>query len=165
MPAIKGDAARFPASWVPYFSDIPIHALADVAQEHEVSLRRLRQLLIRKTRDFRNSGVTGTEAKELELEIQDSLAQFTDTQAGLHRKHGWGEAREAVATRYDGFSEENISPILVLQNMGYRWRIEHAIGGTSPESEVLPKRNEPVGTWLHPADTRPKFITPDGIRD
>jgi hypothetical protein len=24
MPAIKGDAARFPASWVPYFPDIPL---------------------------------------------------------------------------------------------------------------------------------------------
>ncbi len=33
MPAIKGDAERFPASWVPYFPDIPLSALADVVQE------------------------------------------------------------------------------------------------------------------------------------
>jgi hypothetical protein len=164
MPAIKGDAARFPASWVPYFPDIPLSALADVVQEYDESLRRLRLLLMRRTRQFRGSGVTGFESKELELEIQDSLARITDTQARLRRKHGWGEAREAVASRYDGFSEEDIAPILVLQNMGYRWRVENTIGGPTPKPEALPESDEPICTWLHPPDTTPRRIDKEEMR-
>ena len=165
IPAIKGDAARLPASWVPYFPDIPLGALADVAHEHETSLRSLRLLLFRKTRQLRGSGVTGAEAKELELEIQDSLAQITDTQSGLRRKHGWSEAREAVATRYDGFSEEHVAPILVLQSMGYRWRVEPTFGAPPSKSILLPKDDEPVGTWLHPADTKPGRLSEEQLRD
>ena len=163
MPAIKGDAATFPASWVPYFPDIPLNALAEVVQEHDVSLSRLRLLLFRKTRLFRSGGITGTEAKELELEMQDSLAQIGDMQAGLRRRYGWGEAREAVFSRYDGFSEQAMGPILVLQNMGYRWRIEHGAGESSPEPQVLPKSDEPMGTWLQPPDTRPEFLNTDHL--
>lgn len=165
MPAIKGDAARFPASWVPYFPDIPLAVLADVVEEQEVSMRRLRLLLIRKTRQFRGSGITGGEAKELELEIQDSLAQISESQFNLRRKHGWGEAREAVASRYDGFNEQELAPILVLQDMGYRWRIEHAIGGSAPEPNLLPKSDEPIGTWLQPPDTKPELLTNDHMRN
>lgn len=165
IPAIKGDAAMFPASWVPYFPDIPLRALANIAQEHEESLRRFRVLLFRKTRQFRSSGLTGSESKELELEIQDSIAQINDIQAGLRRKHGWGEAREAVASRYDGFSEQSVAPILVLQNMGYRWRVEHAIGGSTAEPNVLPTSDEPIGTWLHPPDTKPELLTGDHVRN
>ncbi len=166
IPGIRGDAARFPASWLPYFPDIPLNALAHVVQEYDESLRRLRLLLIRKTRQFRSSGITGTEAKELELEIQDSLAQITDAQAGLRSKHGWGEAQEAVVTRYDGFTEQDVAPILVLQSMGYRWRVEPAVGEFAPEKEVMPKRGEPILTWLaSPPDSRPKIITPDELRE
>lgn len=165
VPAIKGDAARLPASWVPFFPDIPLGALSDVAGEHETSLRRLRSLLFRKTRQMRGSGVTGTEAKELELEIQDVLALITDTQQDLRRKHGWSEAREAVASRCDGFNEEHIAPIFVLQSMGYRWRIEPTFGAPIFKPSMLPKDDEPVGTWLHPADTKPERLSDDQLRE
>lgn len=165
IPAIKGDAAKFPASWMPYFHDIPLNALAHVVQEYDEPLRRLRMLLMRKTRQFRSSGVTGTEAKELELEIKDSIAEITDTQAGLGRKHGWGEAQEAVVSRHDGFSEESVAPILILQSMGYRWRIEPAIGQAAPETKMLPKDNEPILTWLHPPDTKPRFVSGKEVRE
>jgi hypothetical protein len=134
-------------------------------EEYDEPLRRLRILLMRKTRQFRSSGITGTEAKELELEIQDALAEIADTQAGLSRKHGWGEAQEAVVSRHEGFNEENVAPILILENMGYRWRIEPAIGEPMPEMAMVPGDNEPLLTWLHPPDTKPKFITPDDLRD
>lgn len=94
------------------------------------------------------------------MEIHDSLAQITDAQSGLRRKHGWSEALEPIASRYDGFTEQEVSPILVLQNMGYRWRVEHAIGGVTPEPNLSPKRNEPIGTWLHPPDTNPRLVVP-----
>jgi len=165
MPAIKGDAAHLRASWVPYFPDIPLGALADVAREHETSLHRLRLLLFRKTRQLRSSGVTGAESKELEWEIQDSLAEITDAQAGLRRKHGWSEAHESVATRHDGFSEEHVAPILLLQNMGYRWRVEPTFGAPLPEPTLLPKHDEPVGTWLQPADTAPERLSNDQMRE
>ena len=163
IPAIKGDAARSPTSWLPYFQDIPLNALAHVVQEYDESLRRLRILLMRKTRQFRTSGIIGTEAKELELEIQDSLAKIADTQAGLRRKYGWSEGQEAVSSDHDGFDEDSIAPILILQNMGYRWRIERAAGEPAPEMRMIPQDNEPILTWLHPADTRPKFITQDDM--
>ena len=165
MPAIKGDAARFPASWVPYFPDIPISVLADVVLGQEVSMRRLRLLLLRKTRQFISGGITGSETKELELELQDSLAHITEAQAALRRKHEWGEAQEAVASRYDGFTEQDVAPILLLQNMGYRWRVEHAIGGSVPEPNLLPKSDEPIGTWLHPPDTKPELLTNEHMRN
>jgi tetratricopeptide (TPR) repeat protein len=163
IPAIKGDAANFPASWLPYFHDIPLNALAHVVQEYDEPLRRLRMILMRKARQFRSSGVTGTESKELEFEIKDSLAEIADTQAGLRRKHGWGEAQEAVLSRHDGFGEDSVAPIFILQNMGYRWRIERATGDSLPELKMIPKENEPILTWLHPPDTKPKFITQDDM--
>jgi serine/threonine protein kinase len=167
IPAIKGDAARFPASWLPYFPDIPLDALAHIVQEYDDALRRLRLLLIRRARRFQSSTVTGFEAKELELEIQDSIAQITATQATLRHKHGWGEALEAVASRCDGFNENDLAPILVLQNMGYRWRVESSNDGlaSDPDPTVLPKDDEPVCTWLHPPDATPKFITNTDIHD
>lgn len=165
IPAIKGDAARFPASWLPYFHDIPLNALAHVVQEFDEPLRRLRILLMRKARQFQSSGTTGTEAKELELELQDSIAEITDAHAGLRQKHGWGEAQEAVLSRQDGFTGESIAPILVLQNMGYRWRIERANTDSAAETQMIPKANEPILTWLHPPDTKPKFITQDDMPD
>jgi tetratricopeptide (TPR) repeat protein len=164
MPAVRGDAARYPASYVPYFPDIPLPVLAEVVQEQEASMRGLRLLLIRKTRQFVSSGIVGSEARELELEIHDSLAKIAETQSGLRQKHGWGEAREAVASRYDGFSEQDVAPILVLQNMGYRWRVEHAIGDSAPATDFLPKSNEPIGTWLHPPGALPEFFTSEDVR-
>jgi hypothetical protein len=101
----------------------------------------------------------------LELEIQDSIAQIAETQEKLRQKHGWGEAREGIASRYDGFSEQDLAPILILQNMGYRWRVEHAIGGVMPEAILLPKSNEPIGTWLHPPDSKPRFLRDDEINN
>lgn len=165
IPAIKGDAARFPASWLPYFYDIPLNALAHVVQEFDEPLRRLRILLMRKARQFQSSGTTGTEAKELELELQDSIAELTDAHAGLRRKHGWGEAQEAFLSRQDGFTGESIAPILVLQNMGYRWRIERATTDSAAEMKMIPKANEPILTWLHPPDTKPKFFEQDDMPD
>jgi hypothetical protein len=165
MPAIKGDAVRFPASWVPYFPDIPLTVLADVVQEHEASMRSLRLLLMRRTRQFLSSDISGGEGKELELEIQDALARINEAQARLRQKHGWGEAREAVSSRCDGFNEEDIAPILVLQSMGYRWRVEQPLGDSPTEQTLLPKSDEPIGTWLHPPDTRAEFITPEHKRN
>src|SRR2546421_9410764 len=120
---------------------------------------------MRKTCHFRRTGIIGGEAKELELEIQDALSQITEAQSRLRRKHGWGEAQEAVASRYDGFNEQDVAPILLLQNMGYRWRVEHAIGGSAPEPTLLPKSNEPIGTWLHPPDTKPEILTDEHVRN
>ena len=165
VPAIKGDALRAPVSWVPYFPDIPLHTLADITQEHQIPLRRLRLLLLRKTRSFYCSGVSGTESKELELEIEDSLAEITDTHDSLRRKYGWGEARESVATRYDGFNEDSLVPILVLQNMGYRWRVENAIGAPVSQRETFPREDEPICTWLHPADTHVNVVDGEKLRE
>ena len=165
MPAVKGEAAGFPATWVPYFPDIPLGVLAEVVQEQEASMRKLRLLLMKHTRRFRTGAITGGEAKELELEIQDSIAQVCEAQAGLRRKHGWGEAREAVASGYDGFNEQSLAPILIMQSMGYRWRVEHAIGGLNAEPSLKPRSNEPIGTWLHPPDSKPKFIGEKDVSD
>lgn len=165
IPAIKGDVAKFPASWMPYFHDIPLNALAHVVQEYGEPLRRFRILLMRKTRQFRSSGIIGTEAKELELEIQDSIAEIADAQAELRRKHGWGEAQEAVVSRQEAFTEETVAPILILQNMGYRWRIEPAIGEPASEFKMIPGDNEPILTWLHPPDTKPRFVTGEEVRE
>lgn len=170
MPAIRGDATGLPPMWLPFFPDIPLEALAEVVQEQDSPLRRLRLALFRKARQLRNTGVSGTsvaEAKEVELEMQDAIAHAGDAQAELRRKHGWGETSEAVATRCDGFTEDEIAPILVLQKMGYRWRVESTTPDdeSSAERAAFPADDEPVGTWLCPPSTRPGRLSEDQLRE
>ena len=163
MPAIKGDASRLSPSWIPYFPDVPLEALGDVLGEHELPLSRLRRLIYRKAREYRASGVVGTEAKEFEMELRDSIAELADAQAALRRKHGWSEESEAVASLSDGFTESTVRPLLVLQSMGYRWHVEQVSSVQTAAPENMPRDDEPICTWLQPPDTVSRFVTGDEV--
>ena len=164
IPVVRGESPALPTSWVPYFPDVDLHVLADVVEEHEHATRRLRSLLMRKSRELRLSG-GGGEAKELELNLHDAVAHFSDAHAGLRRKHGWASTTEGLAATYDGVTEEDVAPILLLRSMGYRWRVESGAGVAADVQGHLPKKDEPVGTWLSPPDSKPNFIRPEDVEE
>ncbi|MFZ5864687.1 MAG: hypothetical protein ACOYXY_02265, partial [Thermodesulfobacteriota bacterium] len=164
IPAIKGEATTYPTSLVPYFPDVPLDALAEVALQYSGPLRRFRIALMRKSRQFIDASSGGYEAKQLELELNDALAQISDSQSALRRKYGWGEAHEPMWHRYDGFSCEYLTPIFVLKSMGYRWKIEYVPENISINPEYLPKADEPICAWLHPADTHVETLSKDQIK-
>ena len=165
LPAIKGSADSQPPTWLPYFADAPLEAMCDVIADHELPLSRLRTLILRRAREFRASGIVGSEAKELELELRDALRQLGDAQGSLRRKHGWSVASEGVASVQDGFNNEALRPVLVLQTMGYGWRVERAnVAFPSQQPVHMPDPDEPICSWLHPPDTKPRFISGEEVK-
>ena len=97
------------------------------------------------------------------MELRDAIAELSHAQSALRRKHGWAAETEPVASRHDGFTADSVRPIFVLQNMGYRWRVEQIDRGLASQSGYLPQPDEPLCTWLHPPDTTAYTVTNSDI--
>lgn len=177
-PCIKDTShPQSPIGLLPYFPEAPITALADIIGEQQATLQRLRLLLMRRTRELRPHSDLGTATKEIELEIQDALANLRELEGNLSRKHGWLRGAERVASGRLPFTEQQSrqaaaeargshplfslsavlgtggqdvwSPVLVLENLGYGWRVEAPrTSATKPRYE--PESGEAVGSWLCP---------------
>jgi len=166
-----------PIGLLPYFPDAPIPALANIIGEHQATLHRLRLLLMRRTRELRSHSDLGPATKEIELEIQDALANLRELEGSLSRKHGWLREDERFASGQLRFTEQQFvraaaeargshplfslsevlgdrgkdvwSPVLFLENLGYGWRVEAPrMAATKPRYE--PDAGEAVGAWLCP---------------
>jgi hypothetical protein len=136
--------------------------VAELAEREADRLRKLRLLLLRRSRELRpdTADAQALSAKSLALEIDDALRDFEDRSSGLARKRGFQHAREPVSgatARFrmnggrvvDGRAESPFAPLLILQNLGYGWRVE------GPDVPKFPPRFEPqegdvIGTWLAP---------------
>ena len=100
------------------------------------------------------------EAKTLALEIDDALHDMEDRNNAFARKNGLERAKEPLVGATARFkasgrkladltAESPFAPLLVLQSLGYGWRVD------GPEIPRFPARFEPqaddaVGAWLAP---------------
>ncbi len=164
--------------WVPYFSDVPLPVLADIVGEHSNSLRRLALLLVRRTREARATGPYGQIDKEIQMEFRAELDKLRELSRRLGNRFGWGQAREPfnatasqvtveqvqkhaaqnlegrlladMANTYRAEYRQEFVPLLVLQNLGYRWRVEDVAQVASSRRLSKTKSRELVGEWLAP---------------
>jgi hypothetical protein len=145
---------------IPHSPDAPLEVLAELAEVEASRLRKLRLLLLKRSRELTPDGEISREARTLSLEIDDALRDFADRNERFARKKGLARAKEPLAAATARFrlsgkkltgegSNSPFAPLFVLQSLGYGWRVE------SPDIPQLPPRFEPrsgdvIGTWLAP---------------
>lgn len=161
IPSIRWKGFKgSPIGYIPHSPNAPFELLAELAETESPRLRKLRLLLLRRSRELRPAGEVGGEAKMLSLEIDDALRELQDRSDSVARTNGLDRAREPLVGGISRFrstgkklaglaTDSPFAPLLVLQNLGYGWRVD------GPEVLRLPPRFEPqegdvVGTWLAP---------------
>jgi hypothetical protein len=161
LPSIRWKGIQgTPIGYIPHSPNAPFHLLAELVEVESDRLRKLRLLLLRRSRELKPGHEVGLEAKTLSLEIEDALRDLEDRNDSFVRRKGLEKAKEPLAgatTRFklsgrklSGTGHDSaFAPLLILQTLGYGWRVE------GPEILRLPSRFEPqegdvVGTWLAP---------------
>ena len=158
--------------YVPHSPDAPFELLAELAEAESVRLRKLRLLLLQRSRQLKPKGAANLEAKTLALEIDDALRDLEDRNNAFARKKGLEKAKEPLVgatARFrssgkklaDVTTDSPFAPLLVLQSLGYGWRVD------GPEIPRFPARFEPqegdaIGAWLAPPS--PGWDIPTGRR-
>lgn len=161
-----------PIGYVPYAPDAPFEILAELADTESDRLRKLRLLLLKRSRELGPDSEVGLEAKTLSLEIDDALRDLEDNTNRFSRKKGLRKGKEPIAGATARFKSDGkklndvtadspFAPLLILQNLGYGWRVD------SPQILKLPPRFEPqandvVGAWLAPPSAG--WVIPTVIR-
>ncbi|OYW77250.1 MAG: hypothetical protein B7Z37_04945 [Verrucomicrobia bacterium 12-59-8] len=145
---------------VPYSPDAPFAVLADLAGNQEAKLRKLRLLLLKRSRDLRPDRNLELSAKELALEIDDALKDMMETYRSSGRKHGSTAQAETVNgstapfkinghALSDDHPDSPYAPILILKQMGYGWSVQDGRVPKLP-SRFEPEKGDVIGTWLAP---------------
>lgn len=149
-----------PIGLVPYAPDAPLKMLADLAESEADQLRKLRLLLIQRSKQFRPDEQIELEAKALSLEIDDLLHDFTDKTSAFARRQGLERATEPLAGATAPFRvdakpmlkqtiESPFAPLFVLQSLGYGWRVDSS-AIPKPPRRFEPEEGDVIGTWLAP---------------
>jgi hypothetical protein len=149
-----------PIGLIPHSPNAPFALLAELADTESNRLGKLRLLLLKRSRELKPGGEIGLEAKTLALEIDDALRDLEDWNDRVARKKGIDKAREPLTGATAPFRSSGkkltdptanspFAPLLILQSMGYGWRVD------GPQILQLPPRFEPqegdvIGTWLAP---------------
>ena len=155
----SGKSNEVPIGMMPYSPDAPFELLADVVQEHQGNLRKLRRLLIRRTRELAPNELGIIASKELALEIDDALRDLADQQGATARKHGVSSTKERLSGSFCRFHRDGsrllpraaalpspFAPLLTLQNFGYKWSVGSP--GSQTRGRYQPGENSAIGPWL-----------------
>jgi hypothetical protein len=164
IPSIrwKGIGAT-PIGHIPYSPDAPFEVLAEMADAESERLRKLRLLLLRRSREMSPDGDLSIGAKALSLEIDDALRDLEDRTNTTVRKKGLAKAKEPMEGTTARFRSNGarlgeprsfspFAPLLVLQSLGYGWRVEGAEVPRFP-ARFEPKGDDVIGAWLSPPKT------------
>ncbi len=149
-----------PIGFIPHSPDAPFELLAELAETESDRLRKLRLLLLKRTRELKPDGNVGLEAKTLSLEIDDALRDLEDRNNSLARKKGLQKAREPLAGGTARFrssggrlalarQDSPFATLLLLQSLGYGWRVDSS-QVPKPPSRFEPQRDDVIGAWLAP---------------
>ncbi|MCX6593162.1 MAG: hypothetical protein NTZ56_16720 [Acidobacteria bacterium] len=161
IPCIRWKTAGTPIGLFPHSPDAPFELLADLAESESARLRKLRLLLLKRSRELRPGGAVGLAAKELSLEINDTLRDLVDWRDRVARQRGLERAEVPLVGKTAPFKASGrkltleapdtpFAPLFVLQSLGYGWRVD------GPQIPSFPPRFQPekgdvVGAWLAPA--------------
>ena len=148
-----------PIGMMPYSPDAPFELLADIVDAQQNNLRKLRRLLISRTRELapHEAGIIAN--KELAWEIDDALRELTGQQNTAARKHGVSSIKEPLNGGFCQFHRNGsrllpspapspYAPFITLQNFGYRWGVGSP--GSQPQGRYSPSEESVVGPWLVP---------------
>jgi tetratricopeptide (TPR) repeat protein len=161
VPSIRWKGiAGTPIGHIPYSPDAPFELLVEMADAESERLRKLRLLLLQRSRQMNPGGNVGLAAKTLSLEIDDALRDLEARNSSTVRKRGLAKSKEPLTgmtarfrssgTRLGcGRSESPFAPLLVLQNLGYGWRVEGAEVPRFP-ARFEPQGDDVIGAWLAP---------------
>lgn len=167
IPGLRssGKPNEEPIGLMPYSPDVPFELLADIVQEQQGDLRKLRRLLIRRTRELTPNVSRAISHKELALEIDDAFRNLTEKQNETARQHGLSSIEEPLRAAFSHFycdasplrpsaepSPFTFAPLLTLQNFGYRWSIGSP--GLQPQGRFEPGEGTIIGPWLAPPNER-----------
>lgn len=161
IPSIRWKGfAGTPIGYIPHSPNAPFELLAELAEVESDRLRKLRLLLLKRSRELEPGGGVGLAAKRLSLEIDDALRDLEERNNAVARKKGLDKAKEPLTGATARFRSSGkkltgatpdspFAPLLILQSLGYGWRVD------GPEVPKLPPRFEPqegdvIGTWLAP---------------
>lgn len=167
IPGLRssGRPNEVPIGLMPYSPDVPFGVLADIVQEQQSDLRKLRRLLVRRTRELTPNEISSMARKELAMEINDALRDLAGQQGKTARRHGLSSTEEPLNGGFSRFhrdasrlspniepSPSTFAPLLTLQNFGYRWSVSSP--GFQPQGRFEPGENSVVGPWLAPPTER-----------
>lgn len=154
-----------PIGMMPYSPDAPFDLLADIVGDQQNELRKLRRLLIRRTRELAPKEAGVIASKELSLEIDEALHDLASQQNGTARKHGLTSSKEPLKGSFCSFyrngsrlqpnlgaSSSPFAPLLTLKNFGYRWGV--GCPGLQSQGRYEPGEKSVVGPWLAPPTER-----------
>jgi len=155
----SGKSNEVPIGMMPYSPDAPFELLADIAQARQGDLRRLRRLLIRRTRELGPNEAGIIANKELALEIDDVLRELAEQQSATALKRGISLAKEPLNGSFCRFHRDGsrllpfsasspspFAPLLILQNFGYKWGVGSP--DSQPQGRYEPDKKSVVGPWL-----------------
>jgi tetratricopeptide (TPR) repeat protein len=146
------DQDASPVGFVPFFDDAPIPAIVDLLGERPEQTRRLRLALTKRTRELRNHGSLEAGKRELQDEIQDAFAEWSAIHRSLGGKHEWQSRRDELSSTALRF-EDQWSPIFMLNQLGYRLRVQaldRSLDPSSTPARYNVKEGTPFGSWLLP---------------
>jgi hypothetical protein len=149
-----------PIGLVPHSPNAPLTLLAELAESEASRLRKLRILLLQRSRQLTPDQTIQMEAKTLALEIEDSLRDLADKTAAFARKKGLETAEEPLTgtTARFKWDQKSLSgqtpdtpfaPLFILQTLGYGWRVDTGAIAKMP-ARFEPESGDVVGTWLAP---------------
>ena len=145
-----------PIGMMPYSPDAPFELLADIIQSQKMELRYLRSLLLKRTRELAPDTAGIVSSKELAMDIHNALSDLSDKQQASARKHGMTSIKEPMHGSFCRFncngsrmlpnSDASFSPLLTLQNFGYKWRVGSP--GIQLQGRYEPGEKAIIGPWL-----------------
>lgn len=161
IPGLRssGRPNEVPIGLMPYSPDVHFDVLADIVQEQQSDLRRLRRLLVRRTRELKPNEADTMAQRELAMEIEDALRDYGAKQGKTARRHGLSSTEEPLRGTFSRFhrdasrlrprdepSPSPFAPLLTLQNFGYRWSVGSP--GSQLQGRFEPGENTVIGPWL-----------------
>jgi hypothetical protein len=163
VAGIRGsdNASDSPIGLMAYSPDAPFEWIADLLQSQASELRKLRLLLMKRTRELRPNDSGPAANRELALELEDGLKTIESRQRALAKRRGHTESTETVGgtiCRFNrdgsrlqpphGSEDSPFAPVLTFQNFGFRWTVGTL--ASDPPGRYEPGNESVVGPWLAP---------------
>lgn len=161
--------SNLPIGLLPYSPDAPLDILTDLVQTEAEHLRKLRLLLMKKTRELGHDDIA---RRELGLQIDDALRDLADATNTIARKESLTVTTEPLhqvperrPIEFDSTTEARLfKPLLSLKTMGYGWTVG-SLSGQVQGARFQPEAGDLIGSWLAPplaGWTIPTVVAKDG---
>ncbi len=174
VPSVRWKGFKgVPIGFIPHSPNAPLNLLVELAETEADRLRKLRLLLIRRTKQLTPDMAATVEAKTLAMEIDDALRDLTDKTEDFARRKGLEKAKEPLngATARFKSSGQSLSaqshdspyaPLFILQSLGYGWRVDSPSIAKPPERFEV-QADDRIGPWLSPPT--PGWLIPTVVVD